>query len=121
MKKNSNNILLIWLRKERFFLTTVGTKHARLLWNSVVPAKPATKTFDELCGILRQHFNLFQCRQAAGESLKDYLLDLGHLAKDCKYENVEEQLRDVFVFGIGDAKIQQKLLATKDLTLSKAF
>ena len=59
--------------------------------------------------------------RVASESLKDFLLDLRHLCRNCNYPNVEEQLRHVFVFGIRDANIQQKLLATIELDLAKAF
>ena len=55
--------------------------------------------------------------RVASESLKDFLLDLHHLSRKCIYPNVEEQLRHVFAFGIRDANIRQKLLATKELGL----
>jgi len=115
-------------QKRAILLTTVGSKHVKLLWDIFAPDRPATKSFEALCEALCNHFKestieiqFSRRRQGASESLKDFLLDLRNLSRNCNYPNVEEQLRDVFVFCIQDANIQQKLLATKELNLAKAF
>ena len=53
--------------------------------------------------------------------MSDYVLALKRLAVHCSYgEYLSRALRDRFVCGLNNGKIQNKLLNTEDLTFEKA-
>ena len=57
----------------------------------------------------------------AGKSIGDYILALKTLTVQCNYgEFLSRNLRDRFVCGLSNPKIQNKLLNTEDLTFDKA-
>ena len=121
-------------RKRAIFLTEVGPEVYATLSNLLAPAKPKPKDtlFTDIVRVLEKHYDpkpleiahsfYFGTRnQTAGESIGDYILALKKLAVHCNYgEFLCRALRDRFVCGLRNPKIQNKLLNTEDLTFEKA-
>ena len=57
-----------------------------------------------------------------GENIKSYVAELRRLSEYCNFGNkLNEHLRDKLVCGLNDQRIQQRLLATKNLDLNTAI
>ena len=68
----------------------------------------------------RYHFH--KCDLAAGETIAEYEAALQNLATHCEFEGyLEQALHDRFVCGIRNEAICRRLLAEKELKLSKAL
>ncbi|XP_068707224.1 uncharacterized protein [Montipora foliosa] len=123
---------LVANRKRAIFLTEVGPEVYSTLSNFLAPAKPKDTLFTDIVRILEKHYNPkpleiaqsfhFGTRnQKSEESVSDYVLALKKLAVHCNYgEYLNRALRDRFVCGLNNPKIQNKLLNTEDLTFEKA-
>ena len=110
----------------------VGPEVYSTLSNLLAPAKPKDTSFTDIVRVLEKHYNPkpleiaqsfhFGTRnQKSGESISDYVLALRRLAVHCNYgEFLDRALRDRFVCGLNNSKIQNKLLNTEDLTFAKA-
>ncbi len=97
------------------------------------PAKPGDKTFEELVALLQEHYNpkpsetvqraKFHSRvRKQRETIADFVVELRALAEFCNFgASLNEMLRDRIVCGINSSKLQQRLLAEKELTLVKAI
>ena len=69
----------------------------------------------------RLSFHFGTRNQKSEESVSDYVLALKKVAVHCNYgEYLNRALRDRFVCGLNNPKIQNKLLNTEDLTFEKA-
>ena len=110
----------------------MGPEVYSTLRNLLAPAKPKDTQFTDMVRILEKHYNPrpleiaqsfhFGTRdQKSGESVSDHVLALKRLAVHCNYgEYLNRALRDRFVCGLNNPKIQNKLLNTEDLTFEKA-
>ena len=119
-------------RKRARFLTEVGTEVYSTLSSLLAPTKPKDTPIVDIVRVLEKHYNPkpleiaqsfhFGTRnQKSGESVGDYVLALKRLAVHCNYgEFLDRALRDRFVCGLSNPKIQNKLLNTEDLTFEKA-
>ena len=119
-------------RKRAVFLTEVGPEVYSTLSNFLAPAKPKDTSFADIVKILEKHYNpkpleISQSfhfgtrKQESGESISDYVLALRILAVHCNYDEfLDRALRDRFVCGLSNPKIQNKLLNTEELTFEKA-
>ncbi|CAC5382937.1 unnamed protein product [Mytilus coruscus] len=99
-------------KKRSIFLTVCGEKTYSLLRNLCAPAKPNTKTFDNLIEILTDHlrpkpliiaerYKFHQRKQESHEKVRDYLANLRKLADTCQFNAfLEEALRDRLAFEI---------------------
>ncbi|CAG2194044.1 unnamed protein product [Mytilus edulis] len=117
--------------KKSIFLTVCGEKTYSLLRNLCAPAKPNTKTFDNLKGVLTDHlrpkpliiaerYKFHQRKQKSNEKVKDYLANLRKLADTCRVNAfLEEALRDRLVCGQYLKNIQRKILSESELDLKK--
>ena len=124
---------LVAKRKRAVFLPEVGPEVYSTLCNSLAPAKPKDTLFTDIVRILEKHYNPkpleiaqsfhFGTRnQKSEESVSDYVLALKKLAVHCNYgEYLNRALRDRFVCGLNNPKIQNKLLNTEDLMFEKAL
>ena len=120
-------------KKVAIFLSSAGAKVYGLLKNLLSPVVPSTKTFAELSSILKayyepeplviaERFKLLKRDQKEGESTQEYYATIRELSKTCSYGNfLEEAVRDKFVCGLKDVKIQRRLLAETKLTAEKAL
>ena len=119
-------------KKVPALISLIGSKTYGLLKNLTTPAKPSSKTYDELVNILTSHlspkplviaerFRFHKRDQKEGERVSVYQAELRKLAEHCNFgEYLNEALRDRFVCGLRDGNIQKRLLAEDKLTLKKA-
>ncbi|CAC5424362.1 Uncharacterized protein K02A2.6 [Mytilus coruscus] len=115
------------------FSHSLWRKTYSLLRNLCYPAKPNTKTFDNLKEVLTDHlrpkpliiaerYKFHQRKQESHEKVRDYLANLRKLADTCQFNAfLEEALRDRLVCGLYSKTIQRKLLSESELDLKKAF
>ena len=119
-------------RQRAIFLTEIGPDVYSTLSNLVAPRKPKDLSFKELTECLEKHYNPrpleiaesfhFNTRcQKQGESVIDFIVSLKKLSIHCNYgQFLDRALRDRFVCGLNNLKIQNKLLNTEDLTFERA-
>ena len=121
-------------KKRAVLLTVVGSKTYKLFRNLTYPAKPSTKSYDELVECMKNHhqparnsimerYKFFSRNRKPNESINEYIAKLRELAEYCNFGAVlDDMLRDRVVCGVGNREIQQALLAKGDaLTLKKSF
>ena len=108
-------------KKVAALLTLLGEKTYSLLRNLTSPQKPAEKTFDELCQLLRtqlcpkplviaERFGLHKRNQVTGESVCEYMATIRRLADHCEFNaSLEDALHDRFVCGLKPEGTQRKL------------
>ncbi|XP_055861369.1 uncharacterized protein LOC106067741 [Biomphalaria glabrata] len=66
-------------------------------------------------------FKFFSRKQKDGETFEQYYTELKNLAKECKFDNLRDELiRDRLVCGIQSDRVKERLLRDVDLTLEKA-
>lgn len=122
-------------KKKAYLLTILGAENCDLLWDLFSPTVPteATVTHDAICLKLKNHFlparveiaerfRFYQVKTKPEESVANFLATLRNLTKHCAFGTfLESALRDSFVIGLQDKRIQTKLLAEATLTLESAF
>ena len=122
------------LKKRRaILLSSVGKKTYKLMCDLLAPEKPGEKSFEELCTLVKNHFDpkpsesvqrhKFNNRfRGSGEHVSDFVAALRNMAEHCNYgSSLENMLRDRLVSGINNARIQRRLLSEVDLTFKKAY
>ena len=63
-----------------------------------------------------------QRKQGSEESIDDFITALRTLARECKFGQLEDEaIRDQLVEGTNEMRVQERLLAEKDLKLDKAI
>ncbi|XP_063392275.1 uncharacterized protein LOC134677778 [Cydia fagiglandana] len=115
-------------------ITVVGRDAYELMVNLCTPARPATKTFDQLKAIMKSHlqpkpsvlaerFKFRQRRQASDESIAEYVAALKKMSMTCNFgaDSLQDNLRDQFVCGLSKDVIRQRLFAEEEITFEKAF
>ena len=119
-------------QQRALLLSNIGAKGYKLL-RALSQNNPTAKTYDVLKQLLSDHINpkpneiaqrfvFYRRDRRSGESVKDYVAQLRKLSEHCNFaDKLEEHLRDKFVCGLNDGAVQQKLLATKALTLQIAI
>lgn len=85
-------------------------------------------SYGDICGKLTQHFTptkikiaerfrFYQRKQKEDETIVNFVAAVRNLSKDCQFGSFfNSALRDAFVIGLGDSKIQMKLLSESTLT-----
>ena len=121
--------------KQRAILLSVcGAATYQLIRDLVSPARPNTKTFDEIVQLVQDHhqpppsfivqrYHFNTRNQEEGETISAFIASLRRLSEHCRYEAMlEDMLRDRLVCGVRDKRIQQRLLAepAADLTFQRA-
>ena len=118
--------------KRAVFLSTVGAPAYKLL-RGLLGAEVTTKSFDDLVKTLKEHlqpapnviaerFKFNKRDRKQGESVNSYIAELRKYSEHCAFgDGLNEYLRDRFVCGLNSQSIQQKLLAVKDLDLTRAL
>jgi len=114
------------------FLSTIGGPAYKLL-RSLVGEEVKTQSLDNLSKAMKEHlkpapneiaerFRFFKRDRASGESVNEYITELRRLSEHCGFKDaLNTYLRDRFVCGLSSESVQQKLLATKELTLEKSL
>ena len=114
-------------------LTVCGKKTYNLFRTLCSPARPAMKSYDDLCAIMKGHCNpkpsvifqrfTFHNRQReTSESMSDYVTALRRIAVDCEFgTELDDNLRDQLVCGVNNATVQQEMLEDDKLTLEKVI
>ena len=119
-------------KKRAILLTVVGPQQFRLLKDLTAPEKPADKSYDALCMLLKQHHEpeppkflqraKFDARlRKDNESISEYVAALRKLSEHCQLgATLNDRLCQRFVTSVNNNAIQRKLLLETDLTLDKA-
>ncbi|XP_063955562.1 uncharacterized protein K02A2.6-like [Lytechinus pictus] len=130
--ETSQNAEFVKERKKAILLTEIGTEIYVTLANLLAPSKPKDATFDDIIDKLKNHFDpkpleiaesyKFGTRnQKQGETVGEFIIALKNLSLHCNYGSfLNRALRDRFVCGLADERIQNKLLNTQDLDFDKA-
>ena len=102
-------------------LRAIGKKTYRFLEDLCTPQKPNEKSLEEITQRLLEHFRpkhlvvaegfkFYKAKQEEGESISNFLVRLKHLTSTCEFGSfLKSALRDKFVCGFKDDKIQEKL------------
>ena len=112
-------------RQRQVFLASVGREAYHLISTLTATAKPSTKTFAALVALVKTHLNpapsrivsrfkFYTLKRKEGESIASFVVNLKQAATDCKFTDLNEHLRDIFIVGINNEKIQTKLLSLPD-------
>ena len=114
-------------RKRPIFLTEIGPEAYSTLSNLLAPEKPKDTPFADIVKALEKHYNPTPSKiaesfhfgtryQKQDESISDFIVALKKLSINCNHgEFLNRVLRDRFVCGLNNPKIQNKLLNTEDL------
>jgi hypothetical protein len=106
-------------------LSLIGGKTHGILRDLTAPARPSTKTFDVLVGLLKDHlcpkplliakrFRFHKRDQNEGETVREYVAQLRKLSEYCKFGRVlMDSLRDRLVCGLQNEATQKRLLSEK--------
>ena len=110
-------------KKRALLLSGCGPQTYGILQDIVLPAKPSSKTFDELCKLVKDHqqpppnpvleqFKFHNRVRKQGESISDFVAALKRLSTNCGFgDALEGLLRDRIVCGCNDDRMQKHLLA----------
>ncbi len=120
--------------KQRAILLSVcGVLTYQLIRNLVAPNKPTEKTFAEIVKLVKDHhtppppaamqrYTFNRRMQKEGETIAEFVAELRRLSEHCKFDSLEEMLRDRLMFGVKDKSVRKKLLGeASGLTFQKAF
>ena len=118
-------------QKAKQFCLVQLEKKSTVLEGLCTPQKPSEKSLEEILQLLLEHFKpkhlevtesfkFYDAKQEEGESISNFLVRLKHLTSTCEFGSfLKKALRDKFVCGLKDDKIQEKLLS-KDKLLEEA-
>lgn len=114
-------------KKRAIFLSVVGPSTYRLLKSLIAPAKPGSKSYDELVKELTEHYDptpsetvqrhKFHTRvRQEGESVATFVSELRSIATFCNFgDSLDQMLRDRIMCGIRNEMIQNRLLSESKL------
>ena len=121
-------------KQKAILLSVAGPELYKLASSLISPLEPNQVNFDELVEQLNNHYDpkksisvqrfKFNSRvRKPGESVSTYIAELKKLAAHCDFEEafLLQMLRDRLVCGIGDSRMQRRLLSEEDLTFDKAL
>ena len=63
----------------------------------------------------------YERKQSSGETIDEWITQLHLIATDCEFHNQDEMIRGMIVLNSVNKKVQERLLETDDLDLSKAL
>lgn len=113
-------------------VTVVGAECYELMCDLCSPATPESKSFDELVTLVKNHLEpdrseiaerhiMRQRTQRQGESVREYLQALKHLAKTCNFgDKLDENLRDQFVSGLYNEDMRSRIFAEPSVDYKRA-
>ncbi|GFW50084.1 transposon Tf2-9 polyprotein [Trichonephila clavipes] len=113
---------------------TVHAKLYQLLKNLLAPDIPSDQTLDKLKEALKKHLTpkpliipsrhkFLNRKQTEGEGISTYIAELRALAMNCDYDKdmLNIMLRDVFVSGLRDKMILDRLFEEDNINLEKTL
>ncbi|XP_043478167.1 uncharacterized protein K02A2.6-like [Leptopilina heterotoma] len=119
-------------KKASLFLTLLGGEGYAILRNLCAPDLPSSKTFTELATIMKDHmeptpneilerYKFRQCVQRETQEVKAFVEEIKKASTYCNFgANLQDSMRDQFVWGLRTEALQKRLLREKDLTFVKA-
>lgn len=119
-------------RKKSTLLSMMGTKTYALLRDLCSLDTPASKSYEELLRILKDHFQpeyntiseryrFKECKQAEGEDIRQFVARIKKASTNCSFgATLEDCLRDQFVFGLHSTTMRKRILRETDYTFAKA-
>lgn len=119
-------------KKRAVLLSVCGPKTYGVVRSLISPDTPATKSYVEIVGLLKNHFSpkpseiyqrfkFHRRNQQDQESVAEYIAELRRLAEHCNFgNNLDLTLRDRFVCGMRDEMVQRRLLSETVLTFAQA-
>ncbi|XP_055712912.1 uncharacterized protein LOC129807568 [Phlebotomus papatasi] len=105
------------------FISFVGQNIYKVLKSALHPQTVDSKTYSQLVAVLKEKYSpaknviteryrFYKREQSPEESIRDYVVALQQLAESCEFGDfLQQALRDKFVMGIYEKKIQERLLA----------
>lgn len=112
-------------RKAALLLTAVTSDVYETISNACFPAKPAEKTFDQLCAIFKtqyspiflvhaERYKFYEAKQEIGESITDWFARIKQLALNCEFgDELDHPLKDKFICGMAKGPILDKMFELK--------
>ena len=119
-------------KKKATFLTVCGKKTYSLIRSLISPRNPKDVSFDDLLKTVKDYqdptpsvivsrFKFGSCSRRAGQTIADYVAVLRKASQHCSFENaLEDRLLEQLVIGVGDERMQRRLLSEKTLDFSNA-
>jgi len=120
-------------KKKALLLSVIGSHAYSVLKALLAPSKPSSKTYKEICELMRHHvspkpiviaerYRFYHRKQKSGESVTQFLTELRKMSESCNFRDfLDEVLRDMFVIGLTDRTAQKKLLGESDLSIKSAY
>ena len=117
-------------KKKAILLSTCGPSTYLIIRSLAAPTKPTALEYAALLELAKKHYNpppsvimqryKFNSRnQKPDESISTYVAELRKLTEFCALgDSINDMLRDKFVSGLHNMRIQHRLLAEKSLTLN---
>ena len=134
--------------KVMVLINCLGSRHYKLLASLTSPELPATKTYQELMDLLRNHLapkknvlaeqhKFFSRVQQPGESISTFVAGLKELIKNCEFKTeckekeppcftcsksvIDMLLRAQFIRGLQDSSIRERILQLVNVSFDKAL
>ncbi|GFU75272.1 uncharacterized protein TNCV_1717001 [Trichonephila clavipes] len=118
--------------RAKVFVSSLSAKLYQLLKNLLAPDIPSDQTLDKLKDALKKHLTpkpliipsrhkFLNRKQTEGEGISTYIAELRALAMNCDYDKdmLNIMLRDVFVSGLRDKMILDRLFEEDNINLEK--
>lgn len=118
--------------KATLLLHYMGTESYNAFRNKTLPDDVKTKTYKNITDAMKEiyepktlevveNFKFHSRKQLETESVMQYSLALKKMAENCNFGNfLQTALRNQFVFGLRNTKMQQRMLEVEELTFDKA-
>ena len=109
-------------KKRAILLSICGPETYGLIRSLVQPKKPTEFSYTQLVKKVKKHYNprppaivqrfkFNSLKRQPGETVAHYVAELRKLTEYCEFgDTLDDMLRDKLVWGIEDARIQQRLL-----------
>ncbi|GFW00810.1 transposon Tf2-6 polyprotein [Trichonephila clavipes] len=120
--------------RAKVFVSSLSAKLYQLLKNLLAPDIPSDQTLDKLKDALKKHLTpkpliipsrhkFLNRKQTEGEDISTYIAELRALAINCDYDKdmLNIMLRDVFVSGLRDKMILDRLFEEDNINLEKTL
>ncbi|GFW17193.1 transposon Tf2-9 polyprotein [Trichonephila clavipes] len=120
--------------RAKVFVSSLSAKLYQLLKNLLAPDIPSDQTLDKLKDALKKHLTpkpliipsrhkFLNRKQTEGEGISTYIAELWALAMNCDYDKdmLNIMLRDVFVSGLRDKMILDRLFEEDNINLEKTL